>query len=82
MNSILDEHAPLKWVNKYNLKFKIKPWITPVIQKSVSVKSNSLKRSINLKDPQTKEIFNEQYKDHTNMLSKLLTKNKTNYYSH
>ena len=54
MNSILDEHAPLKWVNKYNLKFKIKPWITPVIQKSVSVKSNSLKRSINLKDPQTK----------------------------
>ena len=82
MNSILDEHAPLKWVNKYNLKFKIKPWITPVIQKSVSVKSNSLKRSINLKDPQTKEIFHEQYKDHTNMLSKLLTKNKTNYYSH
>ena len=63
MNSVLDEHAPLKWVNKYNLKFKIKLWITPVIQKSVSVKSNSLKRSINL----TKEIFHEQYKDHTNM---------------
>ena len=31
INSILDEHAPLKCVNKYKLKFKYKPWITPAI---------------------------------------------------
>ena len=37
MNSILDEHASLKHVNKYNLKFKSKPWLTPAIQKSISV---------------------------------------------
>ena len=30
MNSILDEHAPLKRINKYKLKFKSKPWITPI----------------------------------------------------
>ena len=29
INSILDEHAPLKWINKYKSKFKSKPWITP-----------------------------------------------------
>ena len=32
MNSILDEHAPLKRINEYKLKFKSKPWNTPAIQ--------------------------------------------------
>ena len=59
MNSILDEHAPLKRVNKYKLKFKSKPWITPAIQKSISVKNNLLKRFVNSKNPQTKKNFHE-----------------------
>ena len=59
MNSILDEHTSLKWVNKYKLKFKIKPWITPAIQKSISVKNNPLERFINSKNPATKKIFHE-----------------------
>ena len=46
MNSILDEHAPLKRVNKFKLKFKSKPWVTPAIQKSISVKNNLLTRFI------------------------------------
>ena len=81
MNSILDEHAPLNRVNKYKLKFKSKPRITPAIQKSISVKNNLLKRFINSKDLQTKDIFHEQYKDYRIMLSTLLKKNKTNYYN-
>ena len=81
MNSILDEHAPLKRVNKYKLKFKSKPWITPAIQKSISVKNNLLKRFINSKDPQVKDIFHEQFKDYRNMLSTLLKKSRTNYYN-
>ena len=51
MNSIRDEHTPLKRVNKYKLKFKIKPWIIPAIQKSISAKSNLIKRFIISKDP-------------------------------
>ena len=43
MNSILDEHAPLKRVNKHKLNLKGKPWITPAIQKSTSVKNNLLR---------------------------------------
>ena len=81
MNSILDEHAPLKRVNKYKLKFKSKPWITPAIQKSISVKNNLLKRFINSKDPQAKDIFHEQYKDYRNMLSTLLKKSKIGYHN-
>ena len=63
MNPILDEHAPLKRVNKYKSKFKSKPWITPAIQKPISVKNNLLKIFISSKDP--------QYKDYRNMLSAL-----------
>ena len=50
MNSILDKHARLKRINKYNLKFRSKPWKTPAIQKSITVKSNLLKRFTNAKD--------------------------------
>ena len=76
MNSIHDEHAPLKRVNKYISKFKSKPWITPAIQKSISVKNNLLKRFINSKDPQAKYIFHEKYKNYRNTLSTLLKKVK------
>ena len=66
-NSILDEHIPLKRINKYKLKFKSKSWITSAIQKSVIVKNNLLK--INGENSQTKETFYKQYKDYRNMLS-------------
>ena len=39
MNTILDIHAPYKKVSKYKLRFKLKPWITLALQKSVSVKA-------------------------------------------
>ena len=62
MNSILDEHAPLKRVNKYKLKFKSKPWITPAIQKSISVKNNSLKIFINSKIQKQRKSFMKNIK--------------------
>ena len=71
MNSILDEHATLKRINRNKLKLKSKPWITPVIQKSIVVKNNLLKRFINVKDSQTKETFYRQCKDYRNKLSTL-----------
>ena len=43
MNSILDEHSPLKTIDKYKLKFKSKLGRTPTIQKSVIVKKNKKK---------------------------------------
>ena len=45
MNSILDTQVLLKNVNKYKLKFKTKPWITPALQKSISIENNALKNS-------------------------------------
>ena len=51
MNSILDTYAPLK-KNKYKLKFKTKPWITPALQKFL-LKTNF----ITAKDHQIKERY-------------------------
>ena len=42
INKLLDNFAPLKRINKYKLKFKSKPWITPGLQKSISVKNKFL----------------------------------------
>ena len=64
----MDVHAPLKKVNKYRLKFKTKPWITPALQKSISVKNNLLKKFITAKDSQVKERYHKEYKDYRNML--------------
>ena len=46
MNSILDSNSPFKRVNKYKLRFKTKPWITPALQKSISVKNSLLNKFI------------------------------------
>ena len=82
INSILDVHAPLKKVNKYKLKFKTKPWITPALQKSISIKNNLLKKFITAKDPQVKERYHKEYKDYRNMLSTIFKQSKANYYNH
>ena len=78
INSILDVHAPLKKVNKYKLKFKTKPWITPALQKSISIKNKLLKKFITAKDPQIKERCHKEYKDYRNMLSTIFKQTKTN----
>ena len=82
MNSILDAHVPLKKINKYKLKFKTKPWTTPILQKSISIKNNFLKKFITAKDAQIKERYHKEYTDYRNLLSIILKQSKTNYYKH
>ena len=78
----MDVHAPLKKVNKFKLKFKTEPWITPALQKSISIKNNLLKEIIFAKDPQVTERYHKEYKDYINMLSTIFKQSKTNYYNH
>ena len=42
INELLDNFAPFKKTSKYKLKFQLKPWITPGLQKSISVKNKIL----------------------------------------
>ena len=37
MSNNLNKHTPFKKITKYKLKFRIKPWITPALQKSISI---------------------------------------------
>ena len=82
MNAILDIHAPYKKVSKYKLRFKLKPWITPALQKSITVKKSLLKKFINCNDSRTKEHLHTRYEEYRNLLSTLLKKSKRNYYNH
>ena len=82
MNAILDIHAPYKKVKKNRLRFKIKLWVTPALQKSLTVKNHLLKKFINCNDSQTKEQLCTRYKEYRNLLSILLKRGKTNYYNH
>ena len=76
MNSILDSNAPFKRVSKYKLRFKTKLWITPALQKSISVENSFLNEFIMSKDPQAKEHHHIKYKTYRNMLSTLMKKVK------
>ena len=80
MNAILDIHAPYKKVNKYKVRCKIRPWITPALQKSVTVKNHLLKKFINCNDSQTKEQLHTRYEEYRNLLSTLSKRSKINYY--
>ena len=50
-NKLLDKDASYRKLNKYKLKLKTKPWITPAIQKSILIKNNLFKKYIKLNDP-------------------------------
>ena len=49
--SLLDTYGPLEKSSKSKLKFKNNPWITPGLQKSISIENQFLSQFIKLKDP-------------------------------
>ena len=63
------------------MKFKTKPWITPGLQKSISVKIKLLTKFIKLKEPTLKNEAHSKYKLYRNMLSTLLERSKHKYFS-
>ena len=80
-NLILDKYPPLKKLTKQKLKFKTKPWITPGLQKSVSVKNKLLSKFIKLKEPTLNNEAHAKYKLYRNMLATLLKRSKHTYFS-
>ena len=65
MNAILDIHVPYTKVNKYKLRFKIKPWPILTLQKFITVKNHLLKNFINSNNSQTKEQLHTRHKELT-----------------
>ena len=75
-NLNLEKYLPLKKLTKGKLKFKTKPWITPGLQKSISVKNELLPNFIILKEPTLKNEAHTKYKLYRNMLATLLKRSK------
>ena len=76
MNSILGDHLPLKWINKYKFKFKSKSWITPAIQKPITIKNkvpkvHKNKRFTNKKNKQQKWLSALSIKNQIKLLQSM-----------
>ena len=79
INDLSDNFAHFKKINKYKLKYKSKPWITPSLQKSISVKNKFLSDFIKKNDSTIKSERHLKYKNHRNLISTLSKRSKQNY---
>ena len=80
ISNLVTKHAPLRKLNKKELKCLSKPWISLGLQTSIRVKNNLHSKFINSTDSFTKSELYEKYKIYRNKISTLLKQSKKNYY--
>ena len=56
IDSLLDVHAPIQKLNKKELKFLTKPWITQGLQNSIKKKNNIYSKFVKCKNKIMKEL--------------------------
>ena len=81
IDSLLDTHAPSKKLNKKELKFLTKPWITQGLQNSIKKKNNIYSKFVKCKNKIMKEFHFSNYKNYRNLLSTLLKRAKEKYFT-
>ena len=81
LDSLLDKQVTLKKFTKYEIRFKNKPWITSAIKKAIQNKNQLFSQYIKSKNLNIKNVFHEKYKYHRNLLSTLMKKSKSDYYT-
>ena len=70
---LLEKHAPLiKQLNKQELKFQKKLWITQGLQISIKKKNTLFSRYIRCKESSHKKDLHSKHKSYQNLLSTLL----------
>ena len=78
---MLEKHAPLKQLNKQELKFQQKPWITQGLQISIKKKNTLFSRYITCKERIHEKDLHLKYKSYRNLLSTLLKDSKQKYFT-
>ena len=81
IDSLLEIHAPLKKLNKKELKFLTKPWITQGLPNSNEKKNNIYSKFVKCKNQKLKEFYHNNYKIYRNLLSTLLKRAKEKYFT-
>ena len=77
LSEVIDKHAPIKKLTKKEIKFSLKPWITPGIKKSIEMKNTLFKKYLKNKSP----YYCTKYKYYRNKLNKVLNASKKMYYN-
>ena len=80
-DSLLEIHAPLKKLNKKELKFLTKRCITQGLQNSIKKKNNIYSKFVKCKNQKLKEFYHNNYKIYRNLLSTLLKRAKEKYFT-
>ena len=60
IDSLLDAHAPINKLNKKELKFFIKPWITQGLRSSIKKKNNIYSKFVKCKNKILKEFHHNR----------------------
>ena len=81
IDSLLDTHAPFKKLNKKEIKFLTKPWITQGLQNSIKRKNNIYSKFVKCKNKILKEFQHSNCKNYRNLLSTLLKRAKEKYFT-
>ena len=77
ISEITDKHIPVKELSRKELKFMSKPWITPAIKVSISVKNKLYKKYLKTKST----YYFSKFKYYRNKLTHLLKISKRHYYN-
>ena len=81
LESLVNDHAPLKKLTKKQLTLKSKPWINQHIQRRMNYRDRIFKKYQSERNNVLKSSLWIQYKSERNLISHLLTKAKQNYFS-
>ena len=78
---LLDTHGPFKKLNRKELKFLTKSWITQGLQSSIISKNKIYSKFMKCKNKIMKEFHHNNYKNCRNLLSTLLERAKEKYFT-
>ena len=81
IDCLLDTHAPFKKLNKKELNFLAKPWISQGLQNSIKKENNIYSKFVKCKSKIMIELHHKNYKNYRNVLSTLLKRAKEEYFT-
>ena len=79
---ILHKHMPLRRLTRKEIRAQAKPWLTQGILNSIQRKDHLLRKCIQAKDPNRKEILRTEYKTLRNRITYIISVSKKNHYQH
>ena len=77
---LMNIHMPIKTKRFKKYNYKLTPWITTGILKSIRTRNNLYKKFVKLKDKKAKSIAETKYKTYRNLLSKIIKNTKQDFW--